>query len=53
VRAHIVKIFGTAKRSYGFRRMRWQGLAKAALQVHFTAVAYNLKRTLNILAAAA
>lgn len=51
VRARIEKIFGTWKRSYGLRRMRWRGLAKAAAQVHFTATAYNLKRTLNILAA--
>lgn len=51
VRARIEKIFGTAKRSYGLRRMRWRGLAKAALQVRLTAIAYNLKRTLNIKAA--
>jgi IS5 family transposase len=33
VRARIEKIFGTWKRSYGLRRMRCKGLAKAALQV--------------------
>lgn len=49
VRGRIEKIFGTWKRSYGFRRMRWRGLAKARLQSHLTAIAYNLKRTLNIL----
>ncbi len=38
--------------SYGFRRMRWRGIAKARLQTHFTAIAYNLKRTLNILSPA-
>ena len=47
--ARIEKIFGTWKRSYGLRRMRWRGLARAAAQVHFTATAYNLKRSLNIL----
>ena len=52
VRARIEKIFGTWKRSYGLRRMRWRGLAKAAVQVHLTAVAYNLKRGLTIVAAA-
>jgi transposase, IS5 family len=52
VRCRIEKIFGTWKRSYGLRRMRWKGLAKAALQVRLTAIAYNLKRTANILAAA-
>ena len=50
VRARIEKIFGTWKRSYGLRRMRWRGLAKAAVQVHLTAIAYNLKRSLSILA---
>ena len=48
VRARIEKIFGTYKRSYGLRRMRWRGLAKATLQVHLTAIAYNLKRARTI-----
>ncbi|MBV2148015.1 transposase [Sphingobium sp. AS12] len=47
------EIFGTWKRCYGLRRMRWRGLAKATAQVHLTAIAYNLKRTMNILAARA
>jgi len=51
VRARIEKIFGTWKRCYGLRRMRWRGLAKAAVQIHLTAIAYNLKRSLNILLA--
>lgn len=50
VRARIEKIFGTWKRSYGLHRMRWRGLPKAAAQVHFTAIAYNLKRTVKIIA---
>jgi len=33
VRCRIEKVFGTWKRSYGLRRMRWLGLAKAGLQV--------------------
>jgi transposase, IS5 family len=41
VRARIEKLFGTWKRCYGLRRMRWRGLAKATAQVHFTATAYN------------
>ena len=53
VRGRIEKIFGTWKRCYGLRRMRWRGLAKAAVQVHLTAIAYNLKRTMNILTVAA
>ena len=30
--------------SYGLRRMRWLGLAKAGLQVRLTAIAFNLRR---------
>ena len=51
VRARVEKIFGTWKRSYGFRRMRWRGLAKAHLQARLTATAYNLTRTTNLVAA--
>ena len=43
------KVFGTAKRCYGLRRMRWLGLARAGLQVRLTAVAYNLRRSLTLL----
>lgn len=49
VRCRIERIFGTWKRSYGLRRMRWLGLAKAALQVRLTAMAYSLKRMAPIL----
>ena len=49
VRGRIEKIFGTYKRSYGLRRMRWRGLAKAGLQFRLTAIAYNLRRTMTIL----
>ncbi|MFC7739534.1 IS5 family transposase [Roseomonas sp. GCM10028921] len=49
----IEKVFGTAKRSYGLRRMRWLGLAKAGLQVRLAAVAYNLRRTVTLLGTAA
>jgi transposase, IS5 family len=52
VRCRIEKIFGTWKRSYGLRRMRWRGIAKGALQVRLTATAYNLKRTMTILRSA-
>ena len=53
VRCRIEKVLGTAKRSYGMRRTRWLGLAKAGLQVRLTAVAYNLRRSLGLFAAAA
>jgi hypothetical protein len=44
IRARIEKIFGTWKRSYRFRAMRWLGLAKAKCQVHLAAIAYSIKR---------
>jgi IS5 family transposase len=50
VRARIEKVFGTAKRCYGLRRMRWLGLAKAGLQVRLVAIAYNLRRIWRLLA---
>jgi IS5 family transposase len=53
IRGRIEKIFGTWKRCYGLRRMRWRGLANASVQVHLTAIACNLKRTLSIVTAAA
>jgi transposase, IS5 family len=53
VRCRIEKVFGTCKRSYGLRRMRWLGLAKAGLQVRLAAMAYNLRRTVTLLQAAA
>ncbi len=48
VRARVEKIFGTWKRCYGLRGMRWRGLARARAQVHFTAIAYSFKRSLNL-----
>ena len=53
VRCRIEKVFGTWKRSYGLRRMRWLGLAKAGLQVRLAATAYNLRRTVTLLRPAA
>jgi transposase, IS5 family len=53
VRCWIEKVFGTCKRSYGLRRTRWIGLAKAGLQVRLAAVAYNLQRTLTLVQPAA
>lgn len=49
VRCRIEKVFGTCKRSYGMRRMRWFGLAKAGLQVRLAAMAYNLRRSFGLL----
>jgi len=48
VRGRIEKIFGTCKQHYGLRRMAHRGIVKAILQVMLTAIAYNLKRGLNL-----
>jgi hypothetical protein len=49
VRARIEKIFGTWKRSYRFRAMRWTGLAKARLQVHLASKLPSAKPRANAL----
>ncbi|WP_352805875.1 transposase [Mesorhizobium sp. M0340] len=46
--SRIEKIFGTCKRSYDLRRMRWRGLAKAAVQIRRTAIAYSMKHSLMV-----
>lgn len=51
VRAWVEKIFGTWKRSYGFRRLRWPSLANAHLQARLSATTYNQTRTANLLTA--
>jgi IS5 family transposase len=53
VRCRIDKVFGTWKRSYGLRRMRWLGLARAGLLVRLTAIAYNLRHSVTVLRARA
>jgi IS5 family transposase len=50
IRARVEKVFGTIKRCYGLRRMRWLGLAKAGLQVRLAAMAYTLRRSWGLLA---
>jgi len=51
-RARIETIIGTCKRGSGLRRMRWRGLAKAAVKVNLTAIACNLTRAGNLKRAA-
>ena len=53
IRGRIIKIFVIWKRSYGLRRMRLMGLAKASLQIRLTAIAYNMKRAQGVVASAA
>ncbi len=49
-RRRIAKVFGTIKRTYGFRRTRYRGLAKIHGEAVLKAIVYNLVRSVNILA---
>ncbi len=50
IRSRIEKVFGTMKRTYGFRRTRYRGLAKVHGEAVLKAMAYNLALPANILA---
>jgi len=45
-RSAVERIFGLMKRSYGYRRVRYRGLARNALQLALLCVAINLRRAL-------
>ena len=47
-RSQVEKIFGTFKRTYGFRRARYIGLVKNQVWLHVLAIAYNLKKVLTL-----
>jgi IS5 family transposase len=49
VRRNIERIFGYLKQWQGYRRVRYLGLVKNQLELTLKAVAYNLKRLVNIL----
>jgi IS5 family transposase len=53
IRCRIETVFGTCKRCFGLRRMRWIGLARAGLQVRLAAIACTLRRTATLISAAA
>ena len=44
VRAPVEHVFGTLKRSYGYRTVRYLGLARNAVELWFKCMAYNLRR---------
>lgn len=50
IRAAVERVFGTLKRSYGYRRVRYVGLAANATQLRLLACAYNLRRAEALLA---
>jgi len=44
VRANVERLFGTMKRSYGYRRVRYRGLEKNQSHLHLLCIAINLRR---------
>ena len=44
IRRAVEKVFGTWKRSYGYRRVRYRGLERNGVEMLFKAMAYNLRR---------
>ena len=53
LRAPVERVFGTLKRGYGYRRVRYMGFAPNALELLFKCMAYNLRRAAVLLAGAA
>lgn len=44
IRANVERLFGTMKRSYGYRRVRYRGLEKNQSHLHLLCIAINLRR---------
>lgn len=50
LRAPMEHVFGTMKRSYGYRRVRYMGLDRNGVELFFKCMAYNLRRVDRLLA---
>ena len=50
VRRPVEHVFGTLKRSYGYQRVRYRGLARNTTEMWFKLLAYNLRRADRLLA---
>lgn len=48
LRAGVERVFGTWKRSWGYRRVRYRGLVRNQAQLHLLAAAWNLLRAANL-----
>ena len=48
-RAPVEKVFGTLKRSYGYRQVRYMGIERNATELWFKCMAYNLRRAARLL----
>ena len=51
IRFAVERTFAWMKRWYGYRRVRYRGLARNALQLHLICIALNLRRALRLRAA--
>ena len=49
VRRPVEHVFGTLKRSYGYQRVRYRGLARNTTELWFKLLAYNLRRADRLL----
>ncbi len=49
VRYKVERTFGTLKRLYGFNRMRYLSLKKGLMEFYLKAMAFNLKKAVNLL----
>ena len=49
VRAPVEQVFGTLKRSYRYRQVRYMGLERNATELWLKCLAYNLRRAERLL----
>ncbi|WP_220475711.1 IS5 family transposase [Sphingobium terrigena] len=50
IRSAIERVFGTLKRSYGYRRVRYCGLAANHLELRMLCIAFNMRKATAIIA---
>ena len=48
MRRKVENVFGTLKRSYGYSRVRYRGLARNGVEMWFKLMAYNLRRRMTL-----
>jgi len=49
IRAAVERVFGTFKRSYGYRRVRYRGLKANTLQLRLLCIAFNLRKATTLM----
>jgi len=50
IRSAVERVFGTLKRGYGYRRVRYRGLGANLLQLRLLCIAFNLRKAERLLA---